>query len=84
MKKTDVAMIVLIASMSVFVSYFVANSLPFLTASSKPVTVKTADAIIDKIEEPDASVFNVQAINPTVEVIIGGSAQQSVNPSGNQ
>ncbi|MEP6710109.1 MAG: hypothetical protein ABJA64_00125 [Candidatus Saccharibacteria bacterium] len=75
MKKTDIAMIILIASVSVLIAFFVANSLPFFKDSSKPVTIKTADRITDTIIEPDASVFNKQAINPTVEVIIGNNSQ---------
>jgi uncharacterized membrane protein len=72
MKKTDIAMIVLIASVSVMVAYFVANSLPLFKDAQKPVSVKVADAITSDIDEVDKTVFNKEAINPTVEVIIGG------------
>jgi len=71
MKRTDIAMIILIASLSVLVAYFVANSIPTLKDANKPVMVKTADPITTEIVEPDSSVFNKNAINPTVEVIIG-------------
>jgi len=53
------------------VAYFVANSIPTLKDANKPVMVKTADPITTEIVEPDSSVFNKNAINPTVEVIIG-------------
>lgn len=72
MKKTDIAMIILIASLSVMVAYFVADSIPALKDSRQPVTVKTADSISADVIEPDPTVFNKKAINPTVEVIIGG------------
>lgn len=73
MKKTDVAMIILIASASVLIAYFVANALPIFKDGDKSVTVKTADKIVSDITAPDTTVFNKDAINPTVEVIIGGN-----------
>jgi len=77
MKKTDVAMIILIASISILAAYFIAGSLPVFRDVNKPVKVKTATPITKKIVEPDASLFNTQAINPTVEVIIGSATQES-------
>lgn len=72
MKKSDIAMIILIASVSVLVAYFVAKAVIGDT-KSESVTVKTAEPITTDITKPDPSVFNSNAINPTVEVIIGGS-----------
>jgi hypothetical protein len=75
MKKTDVAMIVLIASMSVLVAYFVARSIPALgNSQNQAVKVKTAEPISSHVDTPDPTVFNANAINPTVEVIIGGQS----------
>lgn len=71
MKKTDIAMIILIASISVLVAFFVANSLPFLKLSDKGETVKTAEKISSDVTEPDKKLFNNSAINPTVETVIG-------------
>ncbi len=74
MKKTDIAMIILIASMSVLIAYFVAGALPIFKSNQEPVNVKTIDAISPTIDaQPDPSVFNKDAINPTVEVLIGGA-----------
>jgi hypothetical protein len=70
MKKSDIAMIILIASISVLVAYFVAKAVIGDTANQS-VVVKTTDEITTNIEEPDPSVFNSKAINPTVQVIIG-------------
>ena len=81
MKKTDVAMIILIASASILVAYFVANSLPIFKDGDKSVTVKTADKITPDINEPDKTVFNKDAINPTVEVIIGNTTQAPASPT---
>lgn len=74
MKKSDIAMIILIASISVLVAYFAANAL-LGGSKSQAVTVKTADPITSNVTQPDPAVFNKQAINPTVEVIIGGNEQ---------
>lgn len=75
MKRTDIAMIVLIASMSVLVSYFVARAVVG-NARNEAVTVKTIDPISEKVNEPDVRVFNNDAVNPTVEVYIGGEGKQ--------
>ena len=73
MKKTDVAMINLIAGVSVLVAFFIANSLPFLKLDETGVKVKTIDAISADVKAPDPAVFNDKAINPTVKTVIGGS-----------
>jgi hypothetical protein len=70
MKKSDIAMVILIASISVLVAYFAAKALIGDTANQS-VVVKTTDEITTDIDKPDPSVFNSKAINPTVQVIIG-------------
>lgn len=76
MKKSDIAMIILIASISIMVAYFVAKALIGDT-QNESVKVKTADPISTDITQPDASIFNSNAINPTVQVIIGGQSNGS-------
>lgn len=73
MKKSDLAMIILIASMSVLVAYFVAKGIVG-DVQNQSVKVQVAEPIAADVEEPDAKIFNSSAINPTVEVIIGGDA----------
>ena len=70
MKKSDIAMIILTASVSILVAYFVAKALIGDTANQS-ITVKTTEQITTDIDKPDSSVFNSNAINPTVQVIIG-------------
>lgn len=72
MKTSDIAMIILIASLSVMVSFFVVNSLPFFTISEADITVPEIESIEPTIADPDVTVFNGEAINPTVQVLIGG------------
>ena len=69
-------MIILIASISILVAYFVAKAV-IGDVQNESVTVKTADPISTEVEKPDPSVFNSDAINPTVEVIIGGDHPQA-------
>lgn len=69
-------MIILIASISVLIAYFVAKTLIGDTRNES-VKVKTTEPITTNIVQPDTSVFNSDAINPTVEVIIGGNQPNS-------
>jgi ABC-type cobalt transport system substrate-binding protein len=70
MKKTDVAMIIFIASVSILVAYFVANAI-FGGMTTDGVSVKTIQLITPDIDTPNPAIFNTDAINPTVEVTIG-------------
>lgn len=76
MKKTDLAMIILIASVSMLVAYFSAKAI-LGDPNKESVTVKTVDSISPEVTEPDPLVFNEGAINPTVEVIIGDNEPNS-------
>jgi hypothetical protein len=71
MKKSDIAMIILIASISVLVAYFIAKAV-IGDVRNESVKVKTTDPISTDVTKPETTVFNSSAINPTVEVIIGG------------
>lgn len=70
MKKSDIAMIVLIASISVLIAYFVAKAV-LGDATNQTAKIKTVDPITSQVASPDPTVFNNNAINPTVEVLIG-------------
>ena len=74
MKKQDIATLVFIASLSVFVAYFIANA-AFGGSSQGSTKVETVKEISPDVEEPDKSVFNKDANKPTVEVIIGDQQQ---------
>ena len=70
MKRSEIALIVLIAGTSIIVAYFAANAL-IGKPSPKDSTVRTITKIESKVEKPDPTIFNKDAINPTVEVSIG-------------
>lgn len=76
MKKTDIAMIVLIAGIGILVAYMVASSLPFLRVPREGVKVKTVREISADVQQPDERIFHSNAINPTVEVFVGQGANQ--------
>ena len=73
MKSTDIAMLILIASISVGVAYGLVSAIPGLNVPDEAVKVKTIDEYKATVAEPDPKVFNKDAINPTVDVTIGSS-----------
>ena len=81
MKKTDLAMIILIASVSMLVAYFIASAV-IGDVRKDTAKVKTAEVISTDVVEPDKSIFNTNAINPTVEVIIGSQSQAATSGTG--
>lgn len=71
MKKTDIALIIIIISMSAGIAYWVA-SLTIGKSNDKPIVVRTAESInVDEVVV-DENVFKKNAINPTVETTISG------------
>jgi hypothetical protein len=70
MKKSEIAAIIAIASLSVAIAYFVANAV-IGKPSSASVKVRTVAPISAEVDQPDGKIFNKDAINPTVEVVIG-------------
>ena len=76
MKKADIAMIILIASISVLVSYFVAKSV-FGDVYSGTAKVQTIDKFDSKIDDPNSDIFNSGAINPAIQVQINGTGSGS-------
>lgn len=74
MKKTDIAMLVLIASISVIIAFFVAKAI-FGDVYTGTAKIKTIDKIESSIVEPSTEIFNKDAINPSVQVQINGTKQ---------
>lgn len=80
MKKSDIALLILVVSVSVVISYFVGQAV--LGGSvAKPVEVETAEPISADIVEPSPDIFSSNAINPTVQIKIGETTNQQ--PFGN-
>lgn len=73
MKTNDIAMLILIASISVGVAFAAVSAIPGLKQPDEPVKVKTIEKYSADIVEPDSKTFNKDAINPTVDVTIGNT-----------
>jgi hypothetical protein len=74
MKKTDIAMIILIASLGLVASYFIGNH--FLgDAVKQGEKVKTIQLINATDLTVDPGVFSSDAINPTVQINITANGQ---------
>ena len=69
MKRTDIAMIILIAATSIAIAYFVTKGI-MGDATTEPVKVDSIEKIETSIVSPDPKIFNENAINPAVEVQI--------------
>jgi len=70
MKSSDIALIILVAAVSVVASYFIGNAVlgdPY-DRVEQLTYVKKVEA---EVEQPDGEVFNPYNINPTTEVYVG-------------
>lgn len=76
MKKNEIALLILVASLAAFVTYLAANAL-IGGRTSQPVAVESIEPISAEIQTPSKEIFNDQAINPTVPINIGGSNNNS-------
>lgn len=75
MKKNDIALIVLITSITLVVSYLVVKAI-FGEPASQQTTVEKAEPLAGTIQEPSPRIFNKNAINPTVVIQIGNPSNQ--------
>jgi|GEM_PF-133710 len=80
MKKTDVAMIILIATVSVMVAFFATRAV-LGTPSQETVKVKSIDRIDETITPPDAAIFNKDAINPAIKVELNNGSAAASEPT---
>lgn len=75
MKKNDIAIIILIVSISLVASYFIAKAI-FGEPQSQTARVEVVEAISPELVQPSPSIFYKEAINPTVNIEIGNSSNQ--------
>lgn len=71
MKKNDLAAVVLIVAIAGVISYFIANAV-IGKPSNDPVEVEQVTPIGSSFPKPDERVFNIDALDPTVDVEPGG------------
>ena len=75
MKKNDIALIVLIVSISLVGTYFIAKAI-IGEPKNSAVSAEVVEPISADIVQPSNKIFNKDAINPTVNIQIGNSANQ--------
>lgn len=75
MKKNDIALIILITSITLVISYLSIKAL-FGESASQQTTVEKVEPIVGAIQEPSERIFNKSAINPTVVIQIGNPSNQ--------
>ena len=84
MKKNDLALLIFIIAITLLVAYFVGKAV-IGEPKSKPVQVDKVVSIQSDYPAPDSRVFNGKAIDPTVNIAIGGqSANNDPFTSNNQ
>ncbi len=70
MKKNDIAILVLIASISLVGSYLLVKTF-FGEPKNDTAKVEQVDPISATLQDPSPTIFNKTAINPTVVIQIG-------------
>ncbi len=63
-------MIVLIAGLSILVSYLIARATPLGSEASETVKVRVADEVTAGLTPVDATMFPQSGINPAVDIYI--------------
>lgn len=76
MKRTEIAMIVLVASLAMMLTFTLVQSI-FGSMVKQSVEVEKATVITDGLSTPAKRIFNEHAINPTVEVCVEASSEES-------
>jgi hypothetical protein len=75
MKKNDIALIVLIVSISLVITYFIAKAV-LGSPKSQQTTAEVVEPITPNLVQPSNQIFNRDAINPTVVIQIGNPSNQ--------
>lgn len=80
MKKNDIALIILIASLALVISFFLVKAI-FGEPKDHQTKVEKVEVINATLTTPSPRIFNAEAINPTVVIQIGNPSNQQ--PFGN-
>ncbi|MBQ3309611.1 hypothetical protein IJG78_02950 [Candidatus Saccharibacteria bacterium] len=70
MRQSDIFTIIIVGTVGTVVAAILCN-LILGDPNDKSVTFKTVKVVEASLAQPDPEVFNVEAINPTVEVYVG-------------
>ena len=75
MKKSVIALLALIVSLTLVISFLVVKAI-FGEATNQATKVEKAESISANLVAPSPTIFNHDAINPTVVIQIGNSGNQ--------
>jgi hypothetical protein len=75
MKKNDIALIILIVSITLMVAFFIGKAL-IGTPASNPTKVEVVQPISASFTPPSSAIFNDTAVNPTETINIGNSNKE--------
>lgn len=75
MKKNDIALLVLVVSLTLVASYFILKAI-IGDPSQNTQSVERVEPISAELPEPSKAIFNDQAIDPTVVIQIGNPSNQ--------
>lgn len=75
MKKNDIALLILVVSLSLAASYFTLNAIIGDPAQNTK-TVERVEPISIEVPEPSDEIFNERAIDPGVVIEIGNPSNQ--------
>lgn len=80
MRQSDVFTVIIVATIGTIAAAVLCN-LILGDPNDKTVSFKTVEVVEATLAQPDPEVFNVEAINPTVEVYVGEC--EDVDQDGN-
>lgn len=72
MKSKDIAVIIAVAFFAAIVSLLLTQTI-FVSKDKKELTAETVEPINSQFNQPDKTVFNKDAVNPTQLIQIGDS-----------
>jgi mannitol-specific phosphotransferase system IIBC component len=76
MKQKDIATIAVVAIVAAVISLLVTQTI-FVSKKSRELTAETVEPINATFNQPDKTVFNQNAINPTQLIQIGDSTRST-------
>lgn len=83
MKQKDLALIIMVAAIAAFISFF-ASRLLFQSGGNRQQKAEVVDAISTDFQPPSSKYFNAKSIDPTQLITIGNSNNNNPFNGSNQ
>lgn len=75
MKKNDIALLILIVSITLVISFFIGNAI-IGSPANNPTKVEVVEPISADFTAPSPEIFNDTAVNPTETITIGNGNKE--------